>query len=212
MASHYRSAFWLNLLAVGLVGLLIGYARISGPSVAALFHQPDFSPYPADRLLTHTFQLLCSVPFISCAFTVSLLNVLRPHHPLNRFIGYSAVLTGGFLLNEIFRIHIHLVVAGIPKLVTVLVYALAVIAYGWSFRQTIRKTPYLVLLMGVSCLFTGITIDALKLGSSSLPILMEGIPKLFSEINIALYFWLVCHREVIKAASSQTRMPESPSA
>ncbi len=202
MKAVYRSSFLVNLIALLFVCVLIIYAKITGPSVGALFQQPNFSIYPTESLLTHTFQLLCSFPFIICAFSFGLLKALQPEHPQNRFILASAFLTGGFLVNEIFRIHIHLVVLGIPKLVTVLVYAIVALWYAATFRREIAKTAYPLLLIGTGFLFTGIVIDSMKLGTSSLPILLEGIPKLFSEINMALYFWLVCHFTVIRSSFS----------
>lgn len=207
MKAVYRSSFLVNLVALLLVFVLITYAKIAGPSVGALFQQPNFSSYPTESLLTHTFQLLCSFPFIVCAFSFGLLKTLQPNHSQNRFILASAFLTGGFLLNEIFRIHIHLVVLGIPKLVTVSVYAIVALWYATTFRREISKTPYPLLLLATGCLFTGIVIDSMGLGTSSFLILLEGMPKLFSEINMVLYFWLVCHFAVIRRNRSITRSP-----
>jgi hypothetical protein len=204
MKAAYRSSFLVNLVAFCLVIVLIIVAKIAGTSVGELFQQPRFSIYPTDSLLTHTFQLLCAFPFIVCAFSFGLLKALQPNHLQNRFVLASAFLTGGFLLNEIFRIHIHLVMLGVPKLVTVSVYAIVALWYAAAWHREIRKTPYLLLLIGTSFLFTGIVIDAMGLGTSSFSMLLEGIPKLFSEINMVLYFWLVCHFAIIRSIFSGT--------
>jgi hypothetical protein len=186
-----------------MVVVLIVSSKLLGSSASSLFLQPSFHPSPNVALLTRTFQLLCSVPVITCAFTFGLLDRLQPRCPENRFILCSALLTGGFLLNEIYRIHIYLLVtAGVPKLLTIGVYGLVVLAYGFVFKRRIGSTPYLLLLIGVGLLFAGITVDSLHLPGDSIPSLLEGLPKLFSELNIALYFWYVCYRELLRSLST----------
>lgn len=199
MKIAYRSAFWLNLSAIVVTIVLIVTTQFLGLSAGELFRHPTFSPNLTDGLLTHTFQILCVVPVVTCAFSFSLLNLMQPKHPQNRFIYYSAWIAGGFLVNEIFRIHIHLIEVGIPKLVTIAFYAFAVSWYGYTFRRSIRNTPYFVLILGLVCLATGITIDAVGLNNATLYALAEGIPKLLSEINIGLYFWWVCWMEVTRS-------------
>ena len=210
MKAAYQSSLLVNLMALLLVILLMIYAKLAGPSVGALFEQPKFSIYPAESLLTHTFQLLCAFPFVICVFSLGLLKSLPSNPAQLRFMLASACLTGGFLLNEIFRIHIHFVFLGIPKLVTVTVYAIAALWYATTFRREIGKTPYPLLLIGTGCLFTGIAIDSVGLGMSSLSILLEGLPKLFSQINLVLYFWLVCHFAILRASTSSPRQTPPP--
>lgn len=204
--TNYRSVLWLNCLFFLLVLLLIVLAKLLGLSAGELFRQPAFSESPNSGLLTYTFQILCSVPCIVCAFTFALLNTIRPRRPENLFILCSALLTGGFLINVIYRIHVHLLVnAGIPKLLTISVYALVLFAYGLTFKKQIRSTPYFPLLISVGLLFFAVSVDSLHLGSKGIPKLLEGIPKLFSEINIALYFWYVCYQEVLRSFKAAAR-------
>lgn len=204
--TNYRSVVWLNCLFLLLVLLLIVCAKLLGLSAGELFRQPAFSPSPNSGLLTYTFQLLCSVPFIVCAFTFALLNKIQPRRPENLFILCSALLTGGFLINEIYRIHVHLLIsAGIPKLLTSAVYAVILLGYGLTFRKQIKSTPYFPLLISVGLLFFAILVDSLHLSGRGIPKLLEGIPKLFSEINIALYFWYVCYQEVLRSLKASFR-------
>lgn len=204
--TNYRSVFWLNTLSLLLVAALIVYSKLFGPSVSSLFLQPPSYSSPNVALLTHTFQTLCAVPPIVCAFTFGLLKTIQPQSKQNVFILCSALITGGFLLNEIFRVHILLgMLAGIPKLVVILVYAIIAVAYGLAFWRTIQSTPYILLLTGMGLLFLGITVDSLRLGSHGIPSLLEGIPKLFSEINIALYFWYVCYCEIVRSLNASPR-------
>ncbi|HEY9601575.1 MAG TPA: hypothetical protein V6C85_08195, partial [Allocoleopsis sp.] len=99
-------------------------------------------------------------------------------------------------------LHVVLAIAGIPKLVTIAVYAIILLAYTLAFKQRIQSTPYLILLIGLGLLFLGITVDSLHLGNGAISSLSEGLPKLFSEINIAFYFWYVCYREVMRSLNS----------
>ncbi len=195
----YRSIFWVNILCLLLVVALIVYAKQFEPSVAGLFLPPPSPQYPTASLLTHTFQLLCCIPPLVCAFSYGLIKKIKPQNPNNKFILFSTLLTAGFLLNEIYRIHIIFIQFGVHKLVTILVYATIALSYGLAFRQRIQSTPYVILLVGISLLFIAITVDSIHLNGNGTPSLLEGIPKLFSGINVALYFWSVCYREVIRS-------------
>ncbi|WP_228056337.1 hypothetical protein [Microcoleus sp. LEGE 07076] len=81
---------------------------------------------------------------------------------------------------------------GIPKLGVCLLYAVVLFSYGWVFQRELKDTPYKILLAGVALLFWAIAIDSLHLKNKILASLLEGVPKLFSEINIAFYYWYVC--------------------
>jgi hypothetical protein len=161
---------------------------------------PPSPDSPTEGLLTNFFQLLCTVPPLICAFAFIILKKINSQNSNNNLIFYSTLITLGFLINEEYRIHIVLLqVAGIPKPVTIIVYALIGLYYGISFRQKIIKsTPYILLFAGLSLLIAGVSVDLLHLGSSSSTPL-EGIPKLFSGINVALYYWLVCYTEVVNS-------------
>lgn len=195
----YRSLLRLNCLSVLLVGFLVLLTLMSGLQVSDLFFNPFFSPNPTLALLTRTFQLLCSVPVIVCTFSYGLAKTIQLRFQENRFILFSALLTGGFLLNEIYRIHIYMVAVGIPKLGVCLLYAVVLFSYGWFFRLELQSTPYKILLAGLGLLFFAIGVDTLKLQNQILASLLEGVPKLFSEINIAFYYWYVCQCFVEKA-------------
>jgi len=182
----------LNCLSFFLVALLIIFTQLSGLKVSDLFFHPYFSPNPNVALLTRTFQILCSVPVIVCTFTYGLAKSFQPRSSENRFILFSALLTGGFLLNEIYRIHIYMVAVGISKLGVSLLYAVVLSSYGWFFRQELQCTPYQILLAGLGLLFFAIGVDSQHLKNQIFSSLLEGVPKLFSEINIAFYYWYVC--------------------
>jgi hypothetical protein len=194
--SHF--VFRLNSLSFFLVALLIIFTHLSGLKVSDLFFHPYFSPNPNVALLTRTFQILCSVPVIVCTFTYGLAQIIQPRTSENRFLLFSALLTGGFLLNEIYRIHIYMVALGIPKLGVSLLYAVALSSYGWFFRRELQCTPYQILLGGLGLLFFAIGVDTLHFKNKIFSSLLEGVPKLFSEINIAFYYWYVCKCFLLK--------------
>lgn len=194
-----RSVVKLNFFCLLLVLVLIVFTHFSGLKVRDLFFNPYFSPHPNVALLTRTFQILCSVPVIVCTFTYGLAKTIQPRSWENRFILFSALLTGGFLLNEIYRIHIYMIAVGIPKLGVSFLYAVFLSSYGWFFRRELQTTPYQILLAGLGLLFLAIGVDALNLKSKIISSLLEGVPKLFSEINIAFYYWYVCKCFVEKA-------------
>ena len=189
----------LNCLSLFLVALLIIFTQLSGLKVSDLFFHPYFSPNPNVALLTRTFQILCSVPVIVCTFTYKLAQSIQPRTSENRFILFSALLTGGFLLNEIYRIHIYMVAVGITKLGVSLLYAVVLSSYAWFFRRELQSTPYPILLAGLGLLFFAIGVDSLHLKNKIFSSLLEGVPKLFSEINIAFYYWYVCKCFLLKA-------------
>ncbi|MCC3586946.1 hypothetical protein [Microcoleus sp. PH2017_30_WIL_O_A] len=188
----FRSAFRLNCLSLFLVGFLVVLTQLSGLQVSDLFFHPFFSPNPNVALLTRTFQILCAVPVIVCSFSYGLAKTMQLRPTETRFILFSALLTGAFLLNEIYRIHLYISALGIPKLGVSLLYAIFVFSYGWFFRRELQSTPYKILLAGLGLLFFAIGMDALKLEEKILASLLEGVPKLLSEINIAFYYWYVC--------------------
>jgi hypothetical protein len=95
-------------------------------------------------------------------------------------------------------VHILLLYFNINKSVTISCYGIIAICYALTFYRQIKSTPYLLLFTGLGLLFTASYVDSLHLSGDGTPSLLEGVPKLFSALNIALYFWFVCYEEVIK--------------
>ncbi|BAY32036.1 hypothetical protein NIES2107_39220 [Nostoc carneum NIES-2107] len=188
-----------NSLCLLLIIALSIYNKVFDVSVGGLFLPPPAPEYPGAGLLTHSFQILCCIPPVVCAFSFSLLNQIKPNNKNNKFILYSAILTAGFLINEIYRIHIIIGQFGIPKLVTICIYAIFAIFYGLAFRKEIKSTPYIILAAGIVLLFIAITVDSLHLSGNGTPSLLEGTPKLLSGLNVTLYFWFICYREVLRS-------------
>jgi hypothetical protein len=87
----------------------------------------------------------------------------------------------------------------ISKLTTISVYAVIVLVYLLCFLPKIQRTPYHILLSSLSFLLIAILVDFSQLTNHELASLLEGLPKLLSVLNLALYFWIVCKTEVIQS-------------
>ncbi|MEG4986441.1 hypothetical protein QUB08_11815 [Microcoleus sp. BR0-C5] len=87
----------------------------------------------------------------------------------------------------------------------VIFYAWVAIAYGLAFRRQLRSTPYPLLLSGVGLLFVAFFVEALPLKNEIVSSLLEGIPKLLSGINIALYFWFVSQGLIVRSLNFSHR-------
>ncbi|MFM7425474.1 MAG: hypothetical protein ACKO7W_10860 [Elainella sp.] len=165
---------------------------------ATIFLHPESYSHISIGSLTHLFQILCALPPVVCWFTYQLLK--DADSPTHRFLLGSTLLTGGFLLNEIYRIHIHLGTVGIDKPVVIAVYAGIAMFYLISFRKQIQATPYPILLIGLGILLVGIVIDSLRLSDQNLTNFLEGVPKLLSATTVSFYFWIVCQQILRRAA------------
>ncbi len=117
----YRITVLINLGIMFLVLALIAYMHLIDKPASALFLHPVSPNYPGERILTYTFQILCSIPFIVCTFTW---GVLRTIQAKGKLILLSAIMFGIFFINEIFRIHIMLSNAGIPEVFPIGLYAI----------------------------------------------------------------------------------------
>jgi hypothetical protein len=197
--AKYRIVFWLNSLAILLVGVVSLVMSGFGASVKGLFFPPCLATYPGAGFFFLMFQMLFYFSVMVCIFSFSLLRITQPNRPENQFILGSAIVTGFFLFNEVFRTHVHLGRAGFPKFTIVIIYAIAAAIYGFTFRRQIKSTPYFLLVSGVSLLFLAFFAEALPLKDEVISSLVEGIPKLLSGVNIALYFWLVCKGLILRS-------------
>ncbi|MEA5534183.1 hypothetical protein [Crocosphaera sp. XPORK-15E] len=177
--------------------LIILYAKYFEPSVDGLFIPPATPPYPTGGLLTHTFQILCSIPPVVCGLTFAILRQIDPQNKNNFFFLGSSIFTSGFLFNEIYRIHIVLLYFDVPKSTTIQVYGIILLTYLFLFWKNLRTTPYGIILFGIFLLFIAVLIDSVSAKLYVKSLLIEGIPKLFFGVNFALYFWLICYQEIL---------------
>jgi len=207
---NYRIVFLLNTLAVLLVAVVSFALNGFGYSVKGLFFPPCLATYPGAGFFFLMFQMLFYFAVMVCVFSFGVLRTTQPNRPENQFILGSAIVTGFFLFNEVFRTHIHLGRAGFPKVTIVIIYAVAAAVYGLTFRSQIKSTPYFLLVSGVDLLFLAFFAEAWPWKDEAIFSLLEGIPKLLSGVNIALYFWFVCKGLILRSLNfyNKTSNPE----
>lgn len=192
-----------NIISLLFLILIILYAQKFEPSVEVLFIPPPTPPYPTAGFLTHTFEILCSIPPVVCGFSFIILRRLKPHNNNNFFLLGSTILMAGFFFNEIYRIHIILQYFGIPKLTTIRVYGFIFLLYLLLFGKNLKSTPYGIIIVSFSLIILAVFIDTFHQQFPINSFLIEGIPKLLAMINFTLYFCLVCYQEIIKEFSNQ---------
>ena len=208
--ANYRIVFLLNTLAVLLVAVVsfaLKWVWFFGKRVIFSALSCDISGAGFFFLM---FQMLFYFSVMVCVFSFGLLRTTQPNRPENQFILGSAIVTGFFLFNEVFRTHVHLGRAGFPKVTIVIIYAVAAAVYGLTFRRQIKSTPYFLLVSGVGLLFLAFFAEALPWKDEAISSLLEGIPKLLSGVNIALYFWFVCKGLILRSLNfyNKTSNPE----
>lgn len=205
MASLRVVFFWNSVvvLLVGVVSLATLGLNLFDGSVKGLFFPPCLATYPGAGLFFLAFQMLFYLAVMICLFTYGLLRLTQPHRQENKFILCSALFTGYFLFNEVFRTHIHLGRLGLPKVLVVASYFGLAIVYGIIFHKQIQQTPYLLLVSGVALLGLAFLVEGLMtqldLGNDHLESLLEGTPKLLSGVNTALYFWFTCQEKLLRS-------------
>ncbi len=204
LKSVYPSLLWLNGFMLLLVGAVAVWAMAAGLPAATIFLHPESYSHISIGSLTHLFQILCALPPVVCLFTHQALKGFDSSS--HRFLLGSALLTAGFLLNEIYRIHIHLGAIGIDKPIVIAAYGVVAMLYLVSFRKQIQATPYPILLIGLGILLVGIVIDSLHLPDQNLTNFLEGIPKLLSQTTVSFYFWTVC-QQILQRTPQQTNSP-----
>ncbi|EAZ92475.1 hypothetical protein CY0110_02079 [Crocosphaera chwakensis CCY0110] len=192
-----------NSISLFLLILIIFYAQKFEPSVEGLFIPPPTPPYPTAAFLTHTFEILCSISPVICGFTFVILRRINPNNSNNFFLLGSTILTAGFLLNEIYRIHIILQYFDIPKLTTIKTYGFILLLYLLLFWKNLKLTPYGIIITSFLLIIIAVLIDTFYEQFSIKSLLIEGIPKLLGMINFTLYFCLVCYQEIIKEFSKK---------
>jgi hypothetical protein len=187
-----------NTLTVLILGGLSLYAKLNnqGDGVERLFSDPFNSWFPYEGILTGVSEVLWCIPVAICAFTFGVLRQKEPRSRSTIFLFFSALLLGVFFLDDRFRMTLILSGLGISKKLIYLCYATAVFLYGVKFWRYIKTTPYLP-LVAAFILFAISRFEDI-LGSRSLGVhaMLEDGTKLLALLNLALYFWHVCHQEV----------------
>lgn len=187
-----------NTLTLLILGGLSVYAKLKnqGDGVERLFSDPFNFWFPYEGILTGISEVLWCIPVAICAFTFGVLRQKEPRRRSGIFLFFSALLLGVFFLDDRFRMTLILSRLGISTKLIYLCYGTAVFLYGLKFWRYIKTTPYLPLVAAFLLFAISRFEDMLALQSLGLHAMLEDGTKLLALLNLALYFWHVCHQEV----------------
>ena len=187
-----------NILTVlMLVGLSI-YAKLKnqGDGLERLFSDPFDLWFPYEGILTGVSEVLWCVAVTICAFTFGVVRQQKSRSRSQIFLFFSALLLGVFFLDDRFRMTLILSSLGVSKKLIYLCYASGVFIYVVKFWRFIRTTAYLPLIAAVFLLAISRFEDLFSVRSQGLHAMLEDGTKLLGLLNLALYFWHVCDREI----------------
>ncbi|WP_293297752.1 MULTISPECIES: hypothetical protein [unclassified Microcoleus] len=124
---------------------------------------------------------------------------MRQKDPRSRsaiFFFFSALLLGVFFLDDRFRMTLILSRLGISKKLIYLCYGSGVFLYAFNFWPYIKTTPYLPLIAAFLLFAISRFEDIINTRSLGVHAMLEDGTKLLALLNLALYFWHVCHQEI----------------
>ncbi|MBE9177884.1 hypothetical protein IQ268_04710 [Oculatella sp. LEGE 06141] len=197
----YPTILWLNGAAVGFFVLLTVYVKLwsDGKVIERLFSPPFNQEFPYFGMLITASNLLLCLSASICTFSVVLIKDSRSRGKINWFLAGFALILSVILLDRMFRFTVILVSLGsLLKLAMFLLYGVAAVGYASVFRHKLLSTPYAVLLGAVALLVFGAIVDLTQLDGHGLPAMLEEGSTLLAMINIAIYVWIVCRKEVLK--------------
>lgn len=188
----------LNTLTVLALGGLSIYAKLKnqGDGVERLFSDPFNFWFPYEGILTGISEVLWCVSVTICAFTFGVLHQQTSRRRAEMFFFFSALLLGVFFLDDRFRMSLILSSLGVSKNLIYLCYASGIFAWGFKFWRFILTTPYLPLIAAFILFAVSRFEDIYSARSIGVHAILEDGSKLLALINLALYFWHVCHQEI----------------
>ncbi len=193
---------WLNAITIVLLSLLSIYARIKskGSGIESLFSDPFYVGIFYLGWFTSISEILWCSAISICLFSAILLPASNRRFKI--FLFASSLVMLLLFFDDRFRLTLILCAFfGTCKLVKLSVYSLygaILIFYAWLFRQTIRQTPYIPLLVSF-CLFGfSSAIDVTPISSRGIHAMLEDGTKLIGLINLTIYFWWICQQKIKK--------------
>ena len=187
-----------NILTVLMLGGLSIYAKLKnqGDGLERLFSDPFDLWFPYEGILTGVSEVLWCVAVTICAFTFGVVRQQKSRSRSQIFLFFSALLLGVFFLDDRFRMTLILSSLGVSKKLIYLCYASGVFIYSVKFWRFIKTTAYLPLIAAVFLLAISRFEDLFSVRSQGLHAMLEDGTKLLGVLNLALYFWHVCDREL----------------
>ena len=196
-----------NILTVLMLGGLSVYAKLNnqGDGLERLFSDPFDLWFPYEGILTGVSEVLWCVAVTICAFTFGVVRQQKSRSRSQIFLFFSALLLGVFFLDDRFRMTLILSSLGVSKKLIYLCYASGVFIYSVKFWRFIRTTAYLPLIAAVLLLAISRLEDLFSVQNQGLHAILEDGTKLLGVLNLALYFWHVCDREVGRYLQQQNQ-------
>jgi hypothetical protein len=202
---HFNSIpvlIWLNVITIVVLSLLSIYARVKskGSGIENLFSDPFYIGIFYLGWFTSISEIMWCTAIAICLFSAFLLP--RSSRRFQIFLFASALVMLLLFIDDRFRLTLILCVffgtCQLVKFGVYLFYGLLLISYAWTFRRTIRKTPYIPLLISF-CLFGfSSAIDITPISSRGIHAMLEDGTKLVGLINLTIYFWWICQQEIKK--------------
>ena len=193
---------WLNILTIIFLSFLSIYAKVKskGYGIEILFSDPFNIGVFYLGWFTGVSETLWCAAIAICLFTAMLLP--NSSHKFIIFLVMSALVMTLLYLDDRFRLTLILcVVFGTYQVVKATVYSsygLLLLFYAWVFRHTIKKTPYIPLLIAFGLFGFSSVIDITPISSKGIHAMLEDGSKLIGLINLTIYFWYICQREIKK--------------
>lgn len=189
----------LNSLTILMLGAISLYAKITnkGYGVERLFSDPFNFWLPYEGILTGISELFWSIPVTICAFTFGVLRQKNHRTPVESFLFFSALLLGVFFLDDRFRMTLILSGLGVSKKLIYLCYTTGILVWTLRFWKFIKTTPYLPLIAAFMLFAISRLEDIFAGKSQGVHAMLEDGTKLLALINLALYFWHICHQELV---------------
>lgn len=197
-----RDVPWLvavNSMAIFGLSALGIYARIQGKErgLVNLFSDPFSSHYFYLGWLTGISEIIWCIAIAICLFTFSL---LPREHQYRWFLLASGMLMTLFYIDDRFRL--TLILSAFfksfikVKAVIYLLYGGLMVAYGKRFWCLIRRTAYFPLLAAFFLFGFSSAVDITPIGNRAFHAMLEDGTKLIGLINLVIYFWDLCYREL----------------
>ena len=191
----------LNILAIIVLSVLGIYARIQGKEqgLANLFSDPFSSHYFYLGWLTGISEIIWCIAIAVCLFTCTL---LPKFHRSQIFFLASGLLMTLLYIDDRFRL--TLILSAFfgtyfkVKAVIYLMYGSLLVAYGKRFWYIISQTPYLPLLLAFFLFGFSSAADITPINNRGLHAMLEDGTKLIALINLTVYFWYLCYKEIKK--------------
>jgi hypothetical protein len=191
---------WLNIITIAFLGILSIYAKLErkGQGVENLFSDPFNVGVFYLGWLTGISEILWCVSITVCLFTVSLLPQLNRRSKL--FLLASALLMSWLYFDDRFRI--TLIICAFfgtyrkIKMAVYSIYGFLLLAYAWQYKDIIKQTPYIPLLIAFILFVFSSAIDITPMSSRGFHAMLEDGTKLIGLINLTVYFWYICRRTI----------------